>query len=229
MSNATATATAWPDLIEALAHELRHDVSAVLHQCELLRVDGLGENVRRRSLNAIETNAEGLLRFTDDLSELGRMLRGDVAPKLRSIDIAELIGETVGDRETPLHWSQPNVSEYEMCTVEADPVLVRVIVTGILEACTESSDRMDPDVVTASAQQAGEFVDVVFARAPIAVPIDAPYRDVTIKDGLSMLLVSTSARLIGGTVATCGTGGAKAFRLRLSKSDSNAVSSTVTD
>jgi signal transduction histidine kinase len=61
------------DYIGPLTHELRQEVSAVLHQVELLKTPSLDELTRRRSLGAIEDNAENLMAFVDDLVCLGRV------------------------------------------------------------------------------------------------------------------------------------------------------------
>ena len=228
MSDATTMATG-PEFTEALAHELRHDVSAVLHQAELLRNDELDENGRRRSLDAIESNAEGLLRLTDDLTELGRIIRGETIASRRPISVADLIVGAVRDRARPFGWRSPGCSNAREWAVDTDPLLVRRVLSGLLDACCGENDVGDDTVTAGALRSTEEFVDIVVTSDQASPPTDDGYRELTIADGLSMLLVSASAQLVGGSVAIQGIGRARTFRLRLPRAYPGPAATSVAD
>jgi len=215
MSNASIAAEPWADLIGSLTHELRHEVSAVLHQVELLRGNVVDELTQRRSLAAVEANAENLMGFIDDLTELGRIMRGEITPTFRSIDVGELIGASADDRARHLDWKAPVTTGNDAWSTFTDPLIVDQIVTGVLN----QYDRDDPDadaVVSAYAQRStDQYIDVVFTSDTSGLVGVEPFRSATLDDGLSMFVAHKSAELVGGTFGMLGSSRRGSYLLRL--------------
>jgi hypothetical protein len=224
MSDAPNSAEPWPDFIGSLTHELRHEVSAVLHQVELLIGSPLDELTRRRSLGAIAANAERLMDLIDDLTDLGRIVRGDITPMCRSVDVSELIGASVQDRERHVDWTAPIDLDDAPWSTYTDPLIVDQIVTGVL-------DRFDRDAaesVTAFLRRpSARFIDVVFTADPDRSACTT-FRSATLDDGLSMFLARKSAQLIGGDFGPLDEPRPEAYLLRLA-AGSRPVVPTMSD
>jgi len=229
MSNASTAAEPWPDFIGSLTHELRHEVSAVLHQVELLRSDVLDELTQRRSLAAIEANADNLMGFIEDLSELGRIMRGEVSTSCRRIDVDELIGGSVHDRARQLDWHAPAGGPADVWSTYTDPLIVDQIVTGVLDQYyRDESDATA--VLSAHAQRSNDrFVDIVFTSNH-AGPFDpVPLRTATLDDGLSMFVAHKSAELVGGEFGMIGASRRGSYLLRLPHAETRAAESALPD
>ena len=212
--NAPIAAEPWPDLIGSLTHELRHEASAVLHQVELLRGNVLDDVTRQRSLAAIEANAENLMGFIDDLTELGRIVRGEVTPVCRSIDIGELIGAAADDRARQLDWKAPITAGNAAWSTFTDPHIVDQIVTGVLNQYDRHADA--GAVVSAYARRSTDrYIDVVFTSNTSRALGSEPFRSATLGDGLSMFVAHKSAELVGGTFGVLGSTRRGSYLLRL--------------
>lgn len=216
MSNPSESVEPWNHHIGPLTHELRQDVSAVLHQVELSRISDLDETARRRSLGAIEESAENLMVFVDDLVRLGRVARGDVAVNRRTVDLDDLISALGRDRARRIRWGAP--LEGSAWTIFTDPLVVDQIVAGLLDR----DDRDDDDaVVTAFALRSTDGgIDVVFTSDG-SRPIDsALFRSPTLDDGLSVYLAQRMAELIGADVGVLRSGRRDGHLLRLPEAPS---------
>lgn len=214
MSDASTTAELGPDLMGSLAHELRHEVSAVLHQVQLLRAGALDESTRQRSLAAIESNAESLMGFVDALDELGRIGRGEVTPACRQIDIDELIGASAQDRARPLDWTAPLAGGTEGWSAFADPLIVDHIVTGVLGQYRDQLDEAAQ--VSAYAQHSiDRYIDVVFTSHDADRRPTAPFRAANLADGLPLFVAGRAAELMGATLGVVGAVRNGTYLLRL--------------
>lgn len=229
MSNASTASEPWPDFIGSLTHELRHEVSAVLHQVELLRSDALDELTRGRSLAAIGVNAENLIGFIDDLTALGRLMRGEVSTSCRPIDVGELIGGSVHDRARPLDWHAPADGPADLWSTYTDPLIVDQIVTGVLDQYSRH-EVDDNAVVSAYAQRSSDrYIDVAFTSGRPG-PFDAaPFRTATLDDGLSMFVAHKSAELVGGEFGMIGSSRHGSYVLRLPPADTRPAESAMSD
>jgi hypothetical protein len=205
----------WDDHIGPLTHELRQEVSAVLHQVELLKTSAIDELTRRRSIGAIEHNAEILMAFVDDLVCLGRVNRGDVRVKSRSVDVEDLIVGSGRDRTRQVRFAAPPDHPSEVLWTETDPIIVDQIVTVVLDRYDR--EGLVPDaVVSASALRADDgAIDVVFTSGGSS-PIEIEqFRSATLDDGLSLYLARRLAGLLGADVGVLRSGRRDSFLLRL--------------
>lgn len=206
---------AWSDWIGPLTHELRQEVAAVLHQVELLKTASFDELMRRRSLDAIEDNAENLMAFVDDLVCLGRVTRGDVRASCRSVDLDDLITDSGRDRARQVRWTAPSDRPSERWSTSTDPVIVDQIVTGLLDRYDR--EGLDSDVVvSAFALGAGDgFIDVVFTTDRSGPFEPGQFRPATLDDGLSLYLARKLAELAGADVGVLRAGRRDSYVLRL--------------
>jgi hypothetical protein len=215
MSSARELAETWDDHIGPLTHELRQEVSAVLHQVELLKSPALDELTRRRSVGAIENNAEILMGFVDDLVCLGRVNRGDVRVNCRSVDLEDLITGSGRDRTRQVRFAASPDRPSEVLWTDTDPIIVDQIVTGLLDRYDREGLAADA-VVSASALRADDgSIDVVFTSGgSTRMEIDQ-FRTATLDDGLSLYLARRLAELIGADVGVLRSGRRDSFLLRL--------------
>jgi hypothetical protein len=215
MSSASETAEPWGDFIGPLTHELRQEVSAVLHQVELLKTSSLDELTRRRSLGAIEDNAENLMAFVDDLVCLGRVERGDVRANCRPVDVDDLITGSGRDRARQVRWTHPSDRPSDGRSTSTDPIIIDQIVTLLLDRYDR--DGLDSDaVVGAFALSADDgFIEVVFTTDRSGPIEPGQFRSATLDDGLSLYLARKSAELVGADVGVQRSGRKDSFLLRL--------------
>jgi hypothetical protein len=223
MSSAQEAAEPWSDWIGPLTHELRQEVSAVLHQVELLKSSSLDELTRRRSLGAIEDNAECLMAFVDDLVCLGRVTRGEVRASCRPVDLDDLIDGAGRDRARQFLWTRPSDRASDRASdgapegwsTSTDPIIIDQIVTLLLDRYDR--EGLDSDaVVSAYALSADDgFIDVVFAADPPGPSEPGQFRSAIFDDGLSLYLARKTAELVGADVGVQRSGRRDSFLLRL--------------
>jgi hypothetical protein len=215
MSSAAELAEPWDDYIGPLTHELRQEVSAVLHQVELLKMPAIDELTRRRSVGAIEDNAEILMGFVDDLVCLGRVNRGDVRVNSRSVALEDLVVGSGRDRTRRVRLTAAPDHPSEALWTDTDPIIVDQIVTGLLDRYDR--EGLAPDaVVSAAASRAHDgSIDVVFTSGDSApIEIDQ-FRSATLADGLSLYLARRLAELLGAELGVLRSGRRDRFLLRL--------------
>ncbi|MFL6200797.1 MAG: MEDS domain-containing protein [Thermoanaerobaculia bacterium] len=92
------------ELLAMLAHELRNPLGTISNAIQVLRLKGEGDETWHRAIDAAERQVLHQTLLVDDLLEASRVTRGEVELHCESLDLAELVRETVeGYRETLLH------------------------------------------------------------------------------------------------------------------------------
>jgi len=92
------------ELLAMLAHELRNPLGTISNAIQVLRLKGEGDETWHRAIDAAERQVLHQALLVDDLLEASRVTRGEVELHCESLDLAELVKETVeGYRETLLH------------------------------------------------------------------------------------------------------------------------------
>ena len=229
IANADTAATAearCSDFLGSLTHELRHEVSAVLHQVELMGLVTIDEPTRRRSMAAIASNADRLMAVIDDLSALERVARGEITTTCSSIEIGELIGSALLDREPHVDWTGPVCVPSEPWNAHTDPVIVDRIIGRVLDRY----HRDDTESVSASARRSADrFIDVVFTIGAEPPPPSTPYRSATMDDGVSMYLARRSAELVDGDFGPLAGSHTGSYLLRLPEAAARTPQVTMQD
>ena len=92
------------DLLAMLAHELRNPLGTISNAIQVVRLKGEGDETWHRAIDAAERQVLHQALLVDDLLETSRVTRGEVELHCESLDLAELVRETVeGYRETIRH------------------------------------------------------------------------------------------------------------------------------
>ncbi|HET9229599.1 MAG TPA: MEDS domain-containing protein, partial [Thermoanaerobaculia bacterium] len=89
------------ELLTMLAHELRNPLGTISNAIQVLRLKGEGDETWHRAIDAAERQVLHQALLVDDLLEASRVTRGEVELHCESLDLTELVRETVeGYRET---------------------------------------------------------------------------------------------------------------------------------
>ncbi|HSN86072.1 MAG TPA: MEDS domain-containing protein, partial [Thermoanaerobaculia bacterium] len=89
------------EFLAMLAHELRNPLGAISNAVQVLRLKGEGDETWQRTIDAAERQVHHQALLVDDLLEASRVTRGQIELNCESLDLAQLVRETVqGYRET---------------------------------------------------------------------------------------------------------------------------------
>jgi signal transduction histidine kinase/ActR/RegA family two-component response regulator len=83
------------ELLAMLAHELRNPLGTISNALQVLQMKGEGDTTRQRAIDAAERQVLHQAMLIDDLLEASRVTRGQVELQCESLDLAELVRETV--------------------------------------------------------------------------------------------------------------------------------------
>jgi signal transduction histidine kinase len=89
------------EFLAMLAHELRNPLGTISNAIQVLRLKGEGDETWRRAIEAAERQVLHQALLVDDLLEASRVTRGEIELHCESLDLAQLVRETVeGYRDT---------------------------------------------------------------------------------------------------------------------------------
>jgi signal transduction histidine kinase len=89
------------EFLAMLAHELRNPLGTISNAIQVLRLKGEGDETWHRAIDAAERQVLHQALLVDDLLEASRVTRGEVELHCESLDLAQLVRQTVeGYRET---------------------------------------------------------------------------------------------------------------------------------
>jgi two-component system, OmpR family, phosphate regulon sensor histidine kinase PhoR len=94
ISTQQRVAQAGRSLISDLGHELRTPIATLLTHLEILKLDDVGEQVRRQSLYLAGEEAQRMSRLVNDMLELGRLEMTETLSR-RPINMMKLVEEAV--------------------------------------------------------------------------------------------------------------------------------------
>ncbi|HEU4535204.1 MAG TPA: ATP-binding protein [Polyangiaceae bacterium] len=83
------------EFLGTVSHELRTPLNAILGWASLLRAGEVDEGQRDVALATIERNARTQARLIDDLLDIARILRGEFALDVGTVDVAQVINAAV--------------------------------------------------------------------------------------------------------------------------------------
>lgn len=125
------TATAF---LVALAHDVRAPLAALMHQIQLLTSDGLTDELRQRSLSALEANASEVGWLLQTLDDIERVVQNEIEVRPAPTDSGALLHEIDGPEASV-------VAPTAAVPMVVDEALIRRIVRLLLHAVTGSGDR----------------------------------------------------------------------------------------
>ncbi|MCU0682193.1 MAG: ATP-binding protein [Polyangiaceae bacterium] len=83
------------EFLGTVSHELRTPLNAILGWASLLRAGEVDEGQRDMALATIERNARAQARLIDDLLDIARILRGEFALDVGTVDVGQIIAAAV--------------------------------------------------------------------------------------------------------------------------------------
>ncbi len=88
---AEGAARARDEFLGAVSHEVRAPLNAILGWASLLRAGEVDEGERDAALATIERNGRAQARLIDDLLDIARILRGELALDVGTVDVAQVM------------------------------------------------------------------------------------------------------------------------------------------
>jgi PAS domain S-box-containing protein len=77
--------------LAALAHELRSPLAAIAQGAEILRLAGADANAQERALGVVQRQTGHVLRLVEDLWDLARVRRGEVALRMEPTNLTQVV------------------------------------------------------------------------------------------------------------------------------------------
>ena len=134
------------DLLRAIAHDLRTPLSAILGSATVLQTETTSEEEKKALAGGIRRDAEWLIRVTENILTVTRVLRGGGSVKKEDEILEEIIGSAVSkyrrtDGALPVLADRPE----EILVVPMDPVLIEQVLLNLFDnvgAHAEEADRI---------------------------------------------------------------------------------------
>ena len=192
--------------LQAVSHDLRTPLAAILGLAVTLERQSLGPDEARQLATRIAANARKLDRMVTDLLDLDRLSRGIVEPRLRTIDVGTLVAKVVDEAEIV---AGRDVSiEVVESLAGVDAAKVERIVENLLANAVRHTPADARIWVSVHPERDG--VQIVVADEGPGVPVDQrevifqPFRQVDAPEhspgvGIGLALVARFAELHGGT------------------------------
>ena len=83
------------EFLAVLSHELRTPLNAIVGWIHLIKKGNLKPDIFQRALDTIERNAAAQTQLIEDLLDLSRIIRGQIALNIEAIDVTQLLVTTV--------------------------------------------------------------------------------------------------------------------------------------
>jgi signal transduction histidine kinase len=200
--------------VKSVTHDLKSPLSAIESFARLLaKSEGLGE-AEREKIGHIETNAKRLNQFILQLLESARIERGMLDISLQSVDLAELIRDTIlfhgpRAREAELRLSF-ELPEGELKVI-ADPDRVQQVLNNLVGNAMKFSRPGGQVTVSAKRRQDGSVeISVLDTGIGIAAKdmgrlftrferLETPFK--TDGSGLGLSIAKTIVEMHGGKIA----------------------------
>jgi signal transduction histidine kinase len=124
------------EFLAMLAHELRNPLGTISNAIQVLRLKGEGDETWRRAIEAAERQVLHQALLVDDLLEASRVTRGEVELHCESLDMAQLVretvagyGETLRSAHLDLELDVPDAS----LPVRGDPMRLSQVLANLLQ------------------------------------------------------------------------------------------------
>jgi len=163
-----------------MSHELRTPLNSIIGYTDLLldRVDGEINEEQEKSIKKVHNNARNLLNLINDVLDMSRIESGRVELDLQSVDLEEVIHDTVSALE-PLINNKGLLIETDfqkrLPWAYADPDRVRQVVTNLLDNAIKFTTE-GRVIISARSSEAGakgnepaKFVEVCVSDTGIGI------------------------------------------------------------
>jgi signal transduction histidine kinase/DNA-binding response OmpR family regulator len=126
-----------------LAHELRNPLAPILNATRLLQEDGVGEDGRRRAIDAADRQVRHMARLVDDLLDVSRIRSGKVRLRKEPVDLCRVVRDSVQAVEPIVqarrHSLSVNVPAGQLVAV-GDAVRLTQVVENVLTNAAKYTD-----------------------------------------------------------------------------------------
>ena len=218
------------EFLAILSHELRNPLAPIRLAVSIMATPSATAQQHRHAREVIERQAKHMGRLVDDLLDVSRIARGEVALRRERFELWTAVNAAV---EAVRHLidargHQLDVRVAKSILVEADPVRITQMVTNLLANAakyTENAGRIEVDALTHGAELRLVVRDNGVGIAPEVRPrlfTLFSQSDVALERpqgglGVGLALVKGFARLHGGTVEahSAGPGQGSQFVIRL--------------
>ena len=159
------------ELVAYVVHDLKNPVNSIALLAELLVRDRDGTAKSLRCGERIRAESRRLLRMITTLLDLAKADAGQLAPVRRTVDLAELTADVIGELEVRADAAGVRlVPEIAPAALDADPELLR----RVLENLVDNAIRHTPEgsEVRISTRQVDRGVEVRVRDAGGGVPAD---------------------------------------------------------
>lgn len=109
------------EFVAMVAHELRNPLAPIMTGAEMLKLAAQDEALVQRTGQVIDNQAKHMARIIDDLLDISRITRGQVALKLESIDFANVVADAIEQIRPLIESNQHHLS----VTLAAGPLPVK--------------------------------------------------------------------------------------------------------
>jgi two-component system CheB/CheR fusion protein len=219
------------EFLGLLGHELRNPLTAISSVTELLRLDALPANEHRQAIELISDQVHHLRRLVDDLLNITRISRGQIALSKVPVNLAEVVAGAIDQVRPQIearhHQLVRDLPERPL-PVEADPERLTQIVANLLSNAaqyTEEHGRITVAVGETEDRACLRVRDTGIGFAPdearrLFEPftrLESPAGHRSAGLGLGLALASKLAELHGGRLeaASAGVGQGSEFTLWL--------------
>ncbi len=221
-------------ILDALAHEFKTPLATIMAAAGALREAGSMGQFHREMAETVESEAARLSRLTSRLLRTARLEREEIKPWMELIDFGATISDTV-DYYTRVSSGREIsvIRECDSAEIMADPELLRLAVSQLLDNACKYSDPKSTITLTIARREQHIVVRVISPGKPIPPGerhriFDRFYRGTDVRrsvpgSGLGLFVARKIALALGGSLeldAEFEAFDGVAFRLALPTADS---------
>jgi len=156
--------------LATLAHELRNPLAPIRNAVEIMKVPGVSAAAWQAARDTIERQVGHLARLVDDLLDVSRLTRGQLALRRERVDLAETLESAVRAERPRLDAARQHlVLELPPTAIvlDADPVRLTQIFANLLDNAAKYTKP--GGTVTVTVEQEGAEVAVTVADTGIGI------------------------------------------------------------
>jgi PAS domain S-box-containing protein len=227
------------EFLATLAHELRNPLAPIRSGLQLMRRAKGDPAALARVQDIMDRQLDHLVHLVDDLLDVARITRGQIALKPERIDLAEVL-RAAADTSMPLiescrHRLDMRLPDAELALV-ADPIRLTQVVNNLLNNAAKYTPR--GGVIVLSAERDGGQAVIAVSDNGIGIPpesLESVFQMFTQVShpsqrshgglGIGLSLVRSLVELHGGsiTAASAGLDAGSVFTVRLPIADGSAA------
>ncbi|MDQ4045600.1 MAG: HAMP domain-containing histidine kinase [Chloroflexota bacterium] len=159
------------DFTSIVAHELANPVAAINAMSQMMTIDDLPDDLRRKTAEDIQAEARLLQMLVADVSDSARVERDDFAVRPRRVAVDRLIAEAEAYARTLPGEHPVSVEHAAHVDVQADPDRIGQVLRNLLSNAARHTPAGTPIAIRTS-RRAGKVVVEVADKGPGIAPED---------------------------------------------------------